>query len=91
MAISPFKLRLHCKDPNRPMNGPITSVLPRPAAPSNIRRPGMPALAPGMERYRVRGGGSTVVQVKAGDSFTVTDSEGATHRTQIAIEIRPWF
>jgi aminomethyltransferase len=36
----------------------------------------MPALAPGVERYRVRGGGSTVVPVLAGDRFTVTDVEG---------------
>jgi aminomethyltransferase len=58
------------------MNGPITSDLMRAPAASQIRRPGMPTFAPGTERYRVRGCGSTVVQVKAGDSFTVTDSEG---------------
>ena len=43
---------------------------------SRIYRPGMRALEPGVERYRVRGAGSTVIPVFAGDSFTVTDVEG---------------
>ena len=54
------------------MNGPFS----RPPNPSRIYRPGMPVLPVNVERYRVRGGGSTVVQVKAGDSFILTDSEG---------------
>jgi aminomethyltransferase len=43
---------------------------------SVIYRPDMPAWQPGIERYRVRGGGSMVVPVYAGDRFTVTDIEG---------------
>ena len=43
---------------------------------SVVYRPDMPALPPGTERYRVRGGGSVGVTVFAGDVFTVTDVEG---------------
>ncbi|MBW8727570.1 MAG: DUF1989 domain-containing protein [Inquilinus limosus] len=48
----------------------------RPAFPSLIRTPGIPVLPPGTERYRVRGGGSLVIRVEAGDQVTVTDLEG---------------
>src|SRR6185369_4965162 len=33
-------------------------------------------LEPGTERYRVRGGGATVVALSAGDRITITDVEG---------------
>jgi aminomethyltransferase len=36
----------------------------------------VPALAPGAERYRVRGGGTLVVPVQAGDECTLIDVEG---------------
>src|SRR6185295_15396685 len=49
------------------------SVPPRPRV---ILRPGIPSLPPGVERYRVKGGGSAVVPVSAGDEITVTDLEG---------------
>ena len=44
--------------------------------PSLIYRPGIRTLAPGVERYIVRGAGSTVVAVKAGDIVVLTDIEG---------------
>jgi len=44
--------------------------------PSRILRPGIPTLGPGVERYRVRGNGSTVIRVVAGDRFSVRDLEG---------------
>ena len=43
---------------------------------SRIFRPGLPSLPPGVERYRVRGGGSTVIAVRAGDRLVLTDVEG---------------
>src|SRR5215510_4742266 len=43
---------------------------------SVILRPGIPMLPAGTERYRVRGGGSVLVPVRAGDRFTVIDVEG---------------
>lgn len=51
------------------------NVLQPPRA-SRIIRPGMPALGPGGERYRVKGRGSTVIRVSAGDTVVVTDTEG---------------
>ena len=44
--------------------------------PTRILRPGLLDLPPGVELYRVKGGGSVVVQLRAGDSLTVTDPEG---------------
>ncbi len=44
--------------------------------PSLIYRPGLISLPVGVERYVVRGAGSTVLNVKAGASFVVTDMEG---------------
>ncbi|MDO9416686.1 DUF1989 domain-containing protein [Pararhizobium sp.] len=44
--------------------------------PSIIRRPGIPALAPGLERYRVKGHGTTVVKVLSGDRISLKDIEG---------------
>ncbi len=43
---------------------------------SLVLRPERPALQPGVERYRVRGGGSATVAVEAGDCLTVMDVEG---------------
>ena len=46
-----------------------------PAA-SRILRPGVRNLAPNVERHVVPGGGSVVVELKAGDTITLTDIEG---------------
>lgn len=45
-------------------------------APSRILRPGIRSFVPGVERYVVPGGGSVVVEVKAGDGVVLTDLEG---------------
>jgi aminomethyltransferase len=50
----------------------MTTVVDRP----RLLLPGLPALDPGVERYRVRGGGATLVSLKAGDELTVVDLEG---------------
>jgi aminomethyltransferase len=47
-----------------------------PPRPSTILRPGIPALAAGVERYRVKGRGTTVVKVMAGDRVSFKDIEG---------------
>ncbi len=47
-----------------------------PPAPSRILRPGVRSLMPNVERHVVPGGGSVVVELKAGDSITLTDIEG---------------
>ena len=52
---------------------PMLSTAPRP---SLIYRPGIRTLPFGVERYIVRGAGSTVVSVKAGDGVVLTDIEG---------------
>ena len=52
------------------------SMLSTAPQPSLIYRPGIRTLAPGVERYIVRGAGSTVVAVKAGDGVVLTDVEG---------------
>jgi aminomethyltransferase len=57
-------------DQPRPFPG---SIQPRASV---ILRPGIPALPPGTERYRVPGGGSVVVPVEAGDDVTLKDIEG---------------
>src|SRR5262245_22253654 len=44
--------------------------------PSIILRPGLRALPPGVERYKVAGGGSLVVPIEARDEITFTDLEG---------------
>ena len=44
--------------------------------PSFIHRPGIRTLPLGVERYCVRGAGSTVVAAKAGDVAVLTDVEG---------------
>ena len=52
---------------------PMLSTAPRP---SLIYRPGIRTLPLGVERYIVRGAGSTVVSVKAGDGVVLADIEG---------------
>ncbi|WP_438752996.1 DUF1989 domain-containing protein [Pararhizobium sp. O133] len=47
-----------------------------PPRPSTILRPGIPALPAGVERYRVKGRGTTVVKVAAGDRVMIKDVEG---------------
>jgi aminomethyltransferase len=44
--------------------------------PSLILQPGIRSLPPGFERYRIKGGGSVVVRVAAGDRVMLTDIEG---------------
>jgi aminomethyltransferase len=51
----------------------MLSIAPKP---SLIYRPGLRSLPAGVERYLVRGAGSTVLNVEAGDAFVVTDAEG---------------
>ncbi|ACI58831.1 glycine cleavage T protein (aminomethyl transferase) (plasmid) [Rhizobium leguminosarum bv. trifolii WSM2304] len=48
----------------------------RPAVPSLVHYPGIPALPEGTERYRAKGGGSVVVRVGPGDRISVIDTEG---------------
>jgi len=55
--------------------GPMAAGV-RPASPSLVLTPGIRALPPGTERYRIHGGGSLVIRVEAGDRVTVTDTEG---------------
>ena len=50
----------------------MTTVADRP----RLLIPGLPAFEPGVERYRVRGGGATVVKLFEGDELTVVDLEG---------------
>src|SRR5687768_14950348 len=53
---------------------PIAALAP--PARSVILRPGMRALAPGVERYTIQGGRTIVVDLEAGDRITVNDVEG---------------
>lgn len=55
---------------------PRNPFQPQPPRPSVILRPGMPALPPGLERYRLAGLGTLAVPIRAGDVVTVTDLEG---------------
>ena len=50
----------------------IVAGTPRP----RLREPGLLPLEPGTERYRVRGGGATVVALNVGDRITIIDLEG---------------
>ncbi|TCU29417.1 aminomethyltransferase [Rhizobium azibense] len=58
----------------RDLHRAMTGV--RPASPSIVRYPGIPALPQGTQRYRVKGGGSVVIRVEVGDHVTVTDMQG---------------
>jgi aminomethyltransferase len=49
---------------------------PGPPRPSSIRRPGLPPLAAGEERYTVPGGGAIAVPVHVGDQLRIVDVEG---------------
>jgi aminomethyltransferase len=51
----------------------MLSIAPKP---SLIYRPGLRNLPAGVERYLVRGAGSTILNLKAGDVFTLTNLEG---------------
>ena len=53
----------------------LTDSIGANAAP-RILQPGLMLLAPGVERYRVVGGGATIVALSAGDALVVTDPEG---------------
>lgn len=53
--------------------------------PSLVYRPGQATLPRGTERYRVAGGGTLIIEIKAGDRLTVTDVEGGQACEIIAI------
>ena len=53
-----------------------TGAALQPPRASRIYRPGIPVFGPGVERYRVKGRGSTVIKVSAGDEIVLTDVEG---------------
>src|SRR4051794_32837960 len=57
-----------------------------PPRPSAILRPGIPVWPPGVERYRVRSGGSVTVNIFAGDEVILTDLEGLQPCTLIALD-----
>ncbi len=44
--------------------------------PDRLREPGLPTLPAGVERYRVRGGGACVFEMRPGDTLDVIDVEG---------------
>jgi aminomethyltransferase len=50
-------------------------------------RPGMPALAPGEERYTVPGGGAIAVQIHAGDRVRLVDVEGMQRCELVAADL----
>ena len=56
----------------------MLNLMQRNTAPgaSRILRPGIRALPVNVERYPVKGGGSVLADVHAGDQITVTDIEG---------------
>jgi len=57
-----------------------------PPRPSLIMRPGMPALAPGEERYNVPGGGAIAVEIHVGDRMRVIDVEGMQPCEVVAVD-----
>src|SRR4051812_16048927 len=46
--------------------------------------PGLPRLQPGVERYRIPGGGAVVLALFAGDGLELTDLEGR-QRAEVAV------
>ena len=54
----------------------MRTAMPLVQARPRAREPGLNVLPPGVERYRVIGGGAVVVPVFAGDKLTVIDKEG---------------
>lgn len=55
---------------------PSMTLSPAASGRPRVRRPGLPTLPPGTERYRVAGGGSAVVRLLPGDILRVVDVEG---------------
>ncbi|HXV25072.1 MAG TPA: DUF1989 domain-containing protein [Alphaproteobacteria bacterium] len=55
-------------------------VHPRP----RLLEPGLPVLPPGLERYRVVGGGAVIVALAADDGLTIVDKEGR-QRGELAV------
>ena len=55
---------------------PYPTIAAGPPRPSLILRPGQIALPPGMERYTIQGNGAVLIEVEAGDTFTVRNVEG---------------
>ncbi|WP_126977270.1 DUF1989 domain-containing protein [Frigidibacter oleivorans] len=51
-------------------------MLLSPPAASLLRRPGQPALPPGVERHRVPAGGSVTLRLAAGEALELVDIEG---------------
>jgi len=64
--------------PGNPASGPASGAVPGAAARPRPRLllPGLPLLPPGVERYRIPGGGSLTLALGAGDRVSVTDREG---------------
>ncbi|HEX6102674.1 MAG TPA: DUF1989 domain-containing protein, partial [Alphaproteobacteria bacterium] len=58
----------------------MSLVEPRP----RLLEPGLPVLPPGVERYRVAGGGAVVVAAAPGDALTIVDKEGR-QRAELAV------
>ena len=57
----------------------------RPPVVTRLREPGLGLRTPTLERYRVAGGGLTVVALAAGDALEVIDPEGLQ-----ACEVMAW-
>ena len=55
---------------------PYPAIAAGPPRPSLILRPGQIALPAGMERYQVQGNGAVLIDIEAGDTFTVRNVEG---------------
>ncbi len=60
-------------------------VIPGPPRPSAIIRPGQFSLPGGVERYVVPGGGALLVDVEAGDTVTIANTEGGQTCELVAI------
>ncbi|WP_439817154.1 DUF1989 domain-containing protein [Zavarzinia sp. CC-PAN008] len=67
------------RDSATPRFAPDTGALPGSvtAAPAALLEPGLPSLAPGQQRVKVRPGMPLVVDLEAGDTLSITDPEGA--------------
>ncbi|MGE0006423.1 MAG: DUF1989 domain-containing protein [Parvibaculaceae bacterium] len=62
---------------------PSAGAAPRP---SIVRRPGLRVLPEGVERYRIAGCGSLVLEIREGDRLTVTDLEGGQACEIVAVD-----
>jgi aminomethyltransferase len=58
----------------------LSLIQPRP----RLLEPGLPLLPPGVERYRVAGGGAVVIALSAGDALEIVDKEGR-QRGELAV------